>query len=492
MKLSLFKKLFLLLFSTMLLLLGVIILAVHFNFKQGIGNFLKQSEQEKLQELSKQLGDYYQEHQSWNLFYDKEYFFDWMRHSSLAKNAYDSSSLPPQAPLYFNQPSLEFFQQPNLLHRPNHPPPKPSDREFFISLERIFIFDIQKQKITGPPEPIDINQEYKIPIFTGSVQVGWIILKENELITDQLLLSFIQNQLHGYLWVMGLVLLLSLGLSLLIAKQILLPINRISTQIHSLVKGDYSHQVLEQGNDELAKLTKNLNILSRVLDQTEKARQQWMADISHELRTPLAILHIELEAIVDGLRAPSPERIVSLEQEVRSLTRLVNDLYQLSLSDLGALDYQFEKVELVEQCKILVDRFQARFATRNLTLLFSSNCSKTYVQGDAMRLVQLFSNILENSYRYTNNFGMCRLTIIEQKQRILIQIDDSAPDVAREELPLLFERFHRVDKSRQRLTGGAGLGLAICQNIVKAHNGNIYATISVLGGLQINIDLPKL
>jgi two-component system sensor histidine kinase BaeS len=113
------------------------------------------------------------------------------------------------------------------------------------------------------------------------------------------------------------------------------------------------------------------------------------------------------------------------------------------------------------------------------------------VNGDSMRLVQLFSNLLENSYRYTNDNGICRVTLLEETDYFIIHIDDSAPSVDEEELPLLFERFHRVDKSRHRQSGGAGLGLAICHNIVKAHNGYIYAQTCELGGVRIVVELPK-
>ena len=207
--------------------------------------------------------------------------------------------------------------------------------------------------------------------------------------------------------------------------------------------------------------------MSRALAQSEQARQQWLADISHELRTPLAVLRGEIEALVDGIRATTPERLQSLEHEVLSLTRLVDDLYQLSLSDLGALDYQFNPVELVSHFKILIVSFQNRFASRHIQLVFQSEVNNATLNGDAMRLVQLLSNLLENSYRYTNDNGICRITLLEKKDLIIIYVDDSAPTVAIEELPLLFERFHRVDKSRHRQTGGAGLGLAICHNIVK-------------------------
>jgi len=493
-KLKLFGKLFLFLFSAMLLLLGSMILAVHFNFKQGLSEYLQKIEQEKLQQFTQQLGEYYSQHKNWEEFYDHHFLFAWLLSSALAKHPQPFSLQSPPDFEHHRPPPPRDFQE---HHRPPHDherphSPKPLDSDMWVSIDRIFVFDNQNQKIAGSPEPIDFEKEQKMPIFSDGQQVAWLVIKPNPLITDQLLLDFMQSQLQGYLWIISLALLMSLFLAFVMTRQILSPLRRVTTGMRSLATGDFTMQIIDKGHDELATLAKDFNILSRALAQSEQARQQWLADISHELRTPLAILRGELEALVDGIRLPTPERILSLEQEVLSLARLVDDLYQLSLSDLGALDYQFNRVELIELCKMIVDAFQPRFANRNMTLLFSTDSPNAFVNGDSMRLAQLLTNLLENSYRYTNDNGECKITLFEQDTLILIHIDDSAPTVAIEELPLLFERFHRVDKSRQRQTGGAGLGLAICQNIVKAHDGKINATISQLGGVRITIELPKL
>ncbi len=479
----------------MLLLLGSIILAVHFNFKQGLSGYLQKIEQEKLQQFTQQLGEYYSQHKNWEEFYDHRFLFAWLSSSALAKYPQPFSLLPPPDFEHHRPPPpprdfQDYHQSPDD-HDHSHTP-KPIDSDMWVSIDRIFVFDNQNKKIAGSPEPIDFEKEQKMPIVSKGQQVAWLVIKPNPLITDQLLIDFMQSQLHGYLWIVGVALLMSLFLAFVMTQQILLPLRRITTGMRSLTTGDFSTQITDKGYDELATLAKDFNLLGRALAESEQMRQQWLADISHELRTPLAVLRGELEALVDGIRVPTPERIRSLEQEVLSLTRLVDDLYQLSLSDLGALDYQFNRVELVEHCKMIVQTFQARFASRGMSLTFFTDYPNVFVSGDAMRLAQLFSNLLENSYRYTDNQGTCRITIEEQKSLVIIDVDDSTPSVDAQELPLLFERFHRVDKSRQRQTGGAGLGLAICQNIVKAHDGQIHATVSKLGGVRIRIELPKL
>ncbi|MDQ5940069.1 MAG: Histidine kinase [Pseudomonadota bacterium] len=471
---KLFEKLFLLFFSMMLLLLSLVIVAVHFNFQKGLTAYLQKIELQKLEPFALELGEFYKIEKSWDTLLDEEAWSTWVAHSSLAKNP--NTLQPIQIPL-------------------------PTDATW-IDVRRISIIDHDNNTIIGttkPSHPFDFSTEYKLTISSKIPQEdktnthGFLIVKPNPIITDLLLVNFMESQLQGYLWIMAFALLLSLFLAFLMARQILSPLQNITVGMRMLATGNFSLQIpiSKKSHDELATLAKDFNILSRALAQSEKARQQWLADISHELRTPLAVLRGEIEALVDGVRATTPERLQSLEQEVLSLTRLVDDLYQLSLSDLGALDYQFNPVELVSHFKILMVSFQNRFASRQMQLIFQTDLNNATVNGDAMRLVQLFSNLLENSYRYTHDNGLCRVTLLEEADYFIIYIDDSAPSVDEEELPLLFERFHRVDKSRHRQTGGAGLGLAICHNIVKAHNGYIYAQTSELGGVRIVVELPK-
>lgn len=463
MKFKLFEKLFLLFLSTMLLLLSLVILAVHFNFKQGLTAYLQKIELQKLEPFTLELGDFYQQQNGWDKLHNQETWLSLVARSSLAKN-----------------PSFQT---------------KPSNETLWIDINRLVIMDNENHTIIGileSPEPFDFTDEYKLPIKSKNSVVGWLIIKPNPLITDLLLVNFMESQLKGYLWIMVIALLLSLFLAFVMARQILLPLRKITNGMRSLATGDFNIQIFEKGRDEFATLAQDFNFLSRALAQSEQARQQWLADISHELRTPLAVLRGEIEALVDGVRLPTTERMQSLEQEILSLTRLVDDLYQLSLSDLGALDYQFNPVELVAHCQILIVAFQTRFASRNMQLTFHTHCTTAFINGDAMRLAQLFSNLLENSYRYTNDNGVCRVSLFDEENHIIIEIEDSPPSVPSEELPLLFKRFHRADKSRHRETGGAGLGLAICQNIVKAHNGEIFAECANLGGVRIVIELPKL
>lgn len=198
-------------------------------------------------------------------------------------------------------------------------------------------------------------------------------------------------------------------------------------------------------------------------------RRDFMADISHELRTPLAVLRGELEAIQDGGRQFTPDSVASLQAEVATLTKLVDDLHQLSLSDEGALAYQKSPVDIVTLLEMAVGAFRKRFSKRHIGLQLSLPNNAT-VFGDRDRVMQLLidGNVKDHT--------------------LILRFSDSALGVSDAQLNMLFERFYRTESSRNRASGGSGLGLAICHNIVAAHGGTITASHSPLGGsaLQYN------
>ncbi|HEY5973808.1 MAG TPA: ATP-binding protein, partial [Geobacteraceae bacterium] len=256
--------------------------------------------------------------------------------------------------------------------------------------------------------------------------------------------------------------------------------------------GDYSTRVPVVSTDELGQLAGDFNTLALTLAQNEQARRQWVADISHELRTPLAILRGEIEALQDGIRKPSPDSIRSLHGEVLRLGRLVDDLYQLSLSDLGALQYRRERLDLAVLVGDVVSAHRAEFTANNIGLSASLPADGTaQLLGDPERLHQLFANLLANSLKYTAAGGELRIAMTCDGCTVSIDFQDSAPGVTDTDLERLFERLYRVEASRNRATGGAGLGLAICRNIVEAHQGTISARPSPLGGLWVRVELPR-
>nr|CAA6802370.1 MAG: Sensory histidine kinase BaeS [uncultured Thiotrichaceae bacterium] len=213
-------------------------------------------------------------------------------------------------------------------------------------------------------------------------------------------------------------------------------------------------------------------------------------DIAHELRTPLSILRGEIEAIQDGISQATPQTIQSLHQETLHLQRLVEDLYTLSISDSGSLTYHKTTLNIAGLLRETLAQFDAPLKEAQL-ILTSEIINIANVEGDSQRLQQLFQNLLRNSLRYTDTPGKLHVTLTVTSNQVSISFEDSPPGVPNESLPHLFERLYRVESSRNRATGGAGIGLSICHNIALAHDGSISAEPADLGGLKITITLPR-
>ncbi|MGZ8429854.1 MAG: ATP-binding protein, partial [Candidatus Deferrimicrobiaceae bacterium] len=280
-------------------------------------------------------------------------------------------------------------------------------------------------------------------------------------------------------------------LSFPLAHRMVKRIGDLAEATHRLASGKYDVRVEVSSSDELGRLAQDFNTLALTLEKNEQARRQWVADISHELRTPLSVLRGEIEALQDGIRAATPETIGGLHGEVMKLGRLVDDLYELSLSDIGALTYRMSDTDLADVLNQALDLYRSDFADKNISLETDLSSGPAIpLFADADRLHQLFSNLLENSLKYTDPGGRLRVRIERDGETAIIHFQDSAPGVPGTETGKLFDRLYRVEGSRSRATGGAGLGLAICRNIVEAHKGTITALSSPLGGLWVRVELP--
>ncbi|MBU3943094.1 MAG: HAMP domain-containing protein [Proteobacteria bacterium] len=304
-------------------------------------------------------------------------------------------------------------------------------------------------------------------------------------------LLFVEQQTESFVLITILMVGLSLLLTFPVTSHLLRPINSLTDGTRKLIAGHFKTRIPVTTGDELGRLSDDFNILAMTLEKNEKNRQLWVADISHELRTPLAVLRGEVEALQDGIRQPGPETIAALHGEIIHLERIVNDLYELTMSDIGALNYKRVEVNPAGILIGTIELFEQRVSQKGLELITDLNIDDSCsLLADPDRLQQLFSNLLENSLRYTDAPGKIKVNLEVGKELVSINFQDSSPGVTPAQLPRLFDRLYRVEGSRNRDTGGAGLGLAICKNIVDAHQGTINADSSPLGGVWIKIQLP--
>lgn len=357
--------------------------------------------------------------------------------------------------------------------------------------QHVFLLDQGRQLILGSePTTADIRLQ---PVRYHDKVVAYLGLLPRSQLSDFRQVLFVRQQKVGIALVAVLVFLVATALSLPLATRLVRPIRSLARATRDLVAGNYTIRVPVRSSDELGQLAENFNALAQTLESNQQSRRQWIADTSHELRTPLAILRGEIEALQDGIRQPMPEFFNSLHAEVLRLSRLVDDLYQLSLSDLGALTYRKDSVDLCTLLSEALALYRMEIAAKGIVLIEEMSPGKGLVLfGDYGRLFQLFSNILDNSVKYTNAGGAIRVAVEYQHGNALIDFYDSEPGVHDHDLDHLFERLYRVETSRNRTTGGAGLGLSLCKAIVDAHGGTIEAHPSSLGGVRIHVTLPLL
>ncbi len=353
---------------------------------------------------------------------------------------------------------------------------------------RISVLDAEGNRLFGPV-PRGTPQRVEPVVFRNQV-VGNLHLNPLDTLASDLDQQFSQQQTRWTYGAAVFALLLAGLLAVVFSRQIVSPITELTRGTQALAEGRFAQRLEVHSSDELGRLARNFNALAETLERNQQAQRQWIADISHELRTPLSVLRGELQAVEDGVRPFNETTRKSLSGEVERLTKLVNDIYQLSVADVGALRYRKEVADVGQVLEDTVELFEARIRDAGLEL------ETRYPEGplealiDVNRLGQLFTNVLENSIRYTDRGGRVRVACVQNGKDIEVSIEDSAPNVPADAMPRLFRRLYRVESSRGRQTGGAGLGLAICKRIAHALGGSISASPSGLGGLKMVVRLP--
>ncbi len=486
---SIRTKIFTAIFLVSLLIIGGMTVFMQWTFERRVLEYVNEQETRALTQLEDNLITFYRTNQDWSVL--KNQPKQWM---NLARRAYRSSFMRAdgddnRAPLPFPPPPLPHWHD-NEKGVGGLPPRNPPDQARFDRyVERLVLLDAQKQLVQG-------DERTTLPPVLSSLKldnqvIGYLGLYSRQKLTEKVDVDFAQS-LQRTVWSVGLVsLVIAVLISLLLSQHLVKPIQALRRGTRQLAEGNYALRMTQYGSDELGQLTHDFNALAERLQQNEQCRKQWIADIAHELRTPLAILRGEIEALQDGINQPDAPTLASLHQEVCHLQRLVGDLYDLSMSDNGALSYRKEPCDILALLRESLSLYASTLQEQQLLVDTSGVVLQPQiVHGDAQRLQQLFKNLLENSVRYTDKPGQLRIAMWSNNQRLHIRWQDSAPGVPDESLARLFERLYRVESSRNRATGGAGLGLSICHNIVAAHDGTIQAAHSPLGGLEINISLP--
>ncbi len=460
MRISIRTKLFLVLLLTSILVSGGLFSYIQWSFDRGFINYVNRQQLSEMETLLPRLAEAYSRHGNWRFLRENP------RHWRQLLSRAPERPLPPVPP------------EPGAGPGPEPPPGRAS---------HLALLDADKRVVIGPSDLKPVNLK---PIEMSGQTIGYLTLVPSRELLEAGDLLFLEEQTQSFALIAIGVAILSLLLSFPLTHHILQPIRALAAGTRRLMAGNYQTRIATRTRDELGQLCEDFNNLAATLEKNEQARRQWVADIAHELRTPLAILQGEVEAFQDGVRPPNQQNLAALHAELLQLNRLVNDLYELSMSDIGALSYKKVPTDALGLLRETLEQFTPRLSAAGLEAIVRLPDRPAILDADPGRLQQLFVNLLENSLRYTDAPGKIGVAARIESGSLFIEIEDSAPAVAAEHLRHLFNRLYRVDPSRSRTTGGAGLGLAICKNIVEAHQGDISAGPSDLGGLKLSLRLP--
>jgi two-component system sensor histidine kinase BaeS len=278
-------------------------------------------------------------------------------------------------------------------------------------------------------------------------------------------------------------------LSFVLVRRVLGPLQRMTDTTRKIAAGDYSARVPIKSQDEVGQLAEAFNRMADSLQQIEQLRKSMTIDVAHELRTPLTNIQGYLEALIDGVVSASRKTYELLLEETLRLVRLVEDILQLAKADAARVDLQKEKILLKALVERMIDSFRSRFDQKGIGIEMQFRPSADAVFADPTKLVQVVRNLIQNAWEYTPSGGKVCISTRLRSDEIRVVFSNSGGEIAEKDLPFIFERFFRGEKSRSRQHGGAGIGLAIVKELIEAHGGQVGAEISA-GQTHIWFSLP--
>ena len=296
--------------------------------------------------------------------------------------------------------------------------------------------------------------------------------------------------IHRYLiWASVGALVLAAGLSFLMMKRILKPLMQMTSITQKIASGNYADSIPVETQDEVGQLATAFNHMSESLQRIEELRKTMMIDLAHELRTPLTNINGYLEALIDGVVTPNPETFELLKAETYRLIRLVEDILRLARADAAVAGLNKQEIPLAELLDGIIETFLAPLRQKQITVNKKYQNQDLTVMADRDQLSQIVQNLMENCRQYTPTGGEITVSLARTPKGVEVAFANPGGDISDKNLPFIFERFFRGEKSRSREHGGAGIGLAIVKELVAAHGGSVDARLEN-GIIRVSFELP--
>jgi signal transduction histidine kinase len=332
------------------------------------------------------------------------------------------------------------------------------------------------------------GNETVIPITDNGVIVGQYVLVGNASPPER---RFTFRFLQPVLLVSLILAVFAALIGLLLMRRVVSPLAEVIVAAEEIAGGNLKTRVKKTpGPDDLRDLSDSFNKMADALERDDRERRDMLADIAHELRTPLTVMRGRLEGIMDGIYPADEEHVGPALEETYLLERLVDDLRLLTLAESRQLTFEKQSVDLNELARRVISIFQAQADESQIQLSVQSDSNDVKALLDPERTEQVIGNLVNNALRYIPSGGRVWIETHHENDRTSISVSDNGPGIPEEDLPFVFNRFWRGDRSRSRASGGIGLGLAIARQLVEAQGGSISARNLPGGGLQVRCEFP--
>lgn len=452
------------------------------------------------------LGDYYSKYGSWQAAYDVEPFLTFLNKGLPRNNRPGANPNSPEGTSSGEGRSgfggaFNTGENTPTGNRSSGGLPRGSRDPFFATDMNGYVWvpsyhndvgDIISEKALQDARPVILNGE----------QIGYLMSEQRLVLTD-LEVAYLSALQESLIFSILLVAAFLIPLGFFLGNRLASPIKNLSRAIQSMRSGEIHQAVPVTSGDELGELSEGFNqmsgelasfidVIQRQKEQiiaTEALRREGIASISHELVTPLQASVLQANAMRDGIRPSGPAQMDQLSNSLIHLGKLVDDLFQLSLADVDALECRKDIIDFSMIVNEAVDVRKNDFTLKDFSVV-TNLPQKLEVQGDATRLRQIIDNLLENCIKYTKKGGKIKVELQPDDDFGVLTVSDNGPGVSPENITSLFERFYREESSRNRDTGGSGLGLSLVKVWAEAHGGFAKAFLSADGGLAVSTNIP--
>lgn len=340
-----------------------------------------------------------------------------------------------------------------------------------------------------PSRPVEPGASATAPVMASGEEIAQVTVSQSSgrlLTSEEMQLRHELNRMHLIAGVSSAA--VALAVALYLALTLSRPLRQIRAGAEAMEAGDLEARLTETGDDEIRAITRALNSLAGTLQHEEELRKESVADLSHELRTPVMGLLARIEAAQDGMLDDESANLAAMHDEAMRLSLLLEDLSRLADAERPGLLLKREPIDLAAVAAAQRDLFADRFADKQVAL--GAELRPAVVDGDRMRLEQIIVNLLSNALRYTDAGGSVQLNVRRCAGDAILEVDDTGIGIPAEDLPRVFTRFWRGEKSRSRGKGGAGIGLSIVQELVRAHGGRIAVESTPGAGSVFRVVIP--